>query len=308
MNLDKSLLFPKNIPHKWSELSYAGVSRVPFGVETEAYSWPLFYLRRNAEGKFIDPEGEPIAFEIRNPERSVDFAGLQLSIVRDTLKNITRHQILVAKYWDEGPPTKQFTPIIDRLIDTYSLSAPQAARVLGAVQAGLNDALVVCWYFKYLWDIPRPNQLDQNLTTITCTPNHPSYPAGHAVVAGCAEVILSYFFAPERSRLHELAEECAESRLYAGVHYPIDNDEGLRLGRQIGQITVSVLKKQQSSSGCLIDYPILENRQAQLPPPPYQQAIPYPRPGFCESKTIPTLAAEDSLFPEFKDPASTEPI
>jgi hypothetical protein len=37
-------------------------------------------------------------------------------------------------------------------------------------------------------------------------------------------------------------EQCAQSRLYAGVHFKVDNDEGLRLGRQIGGIVVRVLR------------------------------------------------------------------
>jgi hypothetical protein len=34
----------------------------------------------------------------------------------------------------------------------------------------------------------------------------------------------------------EAAEEAALSRLYAGIHYPFDNDTGLAQGRCIGQI------------------------------------------------------------------------
>ena len=62
---------------------------------------------------------------------------------------------------------------------------------------------------------------------------------------GCAEVILSYFFPPESARLKNIMEQCAQSRLYAGVHFKVDNDEGLRLGGQIGGgIVVRVLRAQ----------------------------------------------------------------
>lgn len=136
-------------------------------------------------------------------------------IVEQTLENLTPTQIEIARYWGDGPPTKQFTPIIDRLVDTYGFSASRSARVLAAVQAAINDVLAVTWYYKYLWDIARPDQLDQNLASLLCTPKFPTYPAGHAVVAGCAQVLLSYFFPPEAERLKELAEQCALSRLYA---------------------------------------------------------------------------------------------
>ncbi|MBU4554797.1 MAG: hypothetical protein KKG26_07585 [Firmicutes bacterium] len=110
--------------------------------------------------------GNPIAFQIRQPDAGIDFEGEQLEVARRTLKHLTPNQVLIAKYWGTGPPTKQWTPIIDILIDTYGINAPRAARILGAA----------------------------------------------------------------------LAEECTVSRLYAGVHFPIDNEEGLRLGRQLERL------------------------------------------------------------------------
>lgn len=266
-----------NVPRRWSMLSYAGEERVPPAEEPAAGSWPTYFLKHDNNGNFTDSNGKTIAFKIRQPDLSIDFEGKQLDIVKETLENLTREQYIIAKYWGSGPATKQWTPIIDILIDTYKISAPKAARILAAVQAGLNDAFVVTWYFKYLWNIARPNQLDQDLVTALPTPRHPSYPSGHATIAGCAQVILTYFFKAEADRLEELAEECAVSRLYAGVHYPIDNEEGLSLGRQIGQIIVAELDKQYSKDYNSIDYPISESRHAQLPPPPYKQVIPFPK-------------------------------
>lgn len=107
--------------------------------------------------------------------------------------------------------------------------------------------------------IARPNQFDQDLATILSTPLYPSYPSVHAAVAGCAQNVLSYFFEGESQRLKELAEECAKSRLYAGVNFPIDNEQGLRLGRQIGDIVVSILDMQYDGEYSRIDYPITSN-------------------------------------------------
>jgi hypothetical protein len=107
------------------------------------------------------------------------------------------------------------------------------------------------------------------------------------VVQGCAEKILSYFFPTESHRLKALAEECAQSRVYAGVHYPVDVSEGLRLGRQLGGIVVDILKEQKDKDNTKIDQPILDNRHAVLPPPPYEQVIPFPRERNCSSKLDP---------------------
>lgn len=36
------------------------------------------------------------------------------------------------------------------------------------------------------------------------------------------------------SNFDELALECANSRLYGGIHYPMDNSKGLQQGKAIG--------------------------------------------------------------------------
>lgn len=263
-----------NIPRRWSELSYTGETRVPASIAARAGSWPTFFLRHNSSGEFIDAKGNPISFAIRQPD-SFSFDE-QLSAVKNVLNSITQDQIKIAKYWGEGPAAKQWVPIVDILIDTYHIGSPWAERIWGATQAGANDAMVVTWHLKYLWDVARPNQLDQNLTTILPTPKHPSYPAGHAVVAGCYQAILSYFFTPEAERLGQLAEECTVSRLYAGVHYPADLEQGLRLGRQIGSLVTAVLEGHQDMDNVRIDYPIINGLHAKLPPPPYEQVIHIP--------------------------------
>ncbi|QUH25252.1 vanadium-dependent haloperoxidase [Serpentinicella alkaliphila] len=271
---------------KWYQLPYAGETERPKGIDPAAGSWPLYYIRRNRKGQFISSDGKLIKFDIENPD-NIDFCK-ELALVKKTLRNVTKHQKVIADYWGDGPATKQWTPIIDRLVDTYNLSPAQSARVIAAVQAGINDAFVVTWYFKYLWEIPRPNQLDHNLLTVICTPKFPAYPSGHSVISGTAEVILSYFFPTEAEKLKELAEENSISRLYGGVHFLADINEGLRLGRQIGRIIVDILRGQFDSNGKLIYEPVLKPLHAELNPPPYEQVIPYtPRARLCDLPLLP---------------------
>lgn len=288
--------FHKNVPRKWSMLSYAGVKRVPQSEDPKAGSWPTYYINRNQNGKFVDVYGNPIAFRIRQPDSSIDFEGEQLNIVKETIQNISKKQRRIARYWGTGPATKQWTPIIDILIDTYNITAPRAARILAVTQNALNDAFVIAWYFKYLWKVARPNQFDQKLATILCTPLHPTYPSGHATIAGCAEIVLGYFFEADKSRLKELAKECAESRLYAGVHFPIDNEQGLILGRQIGNIVVSIIDKQYDEDQSHIDYPIIDSKNPKLPPPPYKQVISYKGSPKCNSKLVHDECDSDDKF------------
>lgn len=258
-------------PPKWSKLNKGDVTP----VHPKAGSWPMYYFRLNWLGQFTDSHGHLVHFKIKNPY-FIDFKGTELDMVKSTIEGLTYDERDMAKYYGFGPPTKQWTPVIDRLIDTYEVTPPQAARIIAISQAAINDALVITWRIKYLTDIARPNQLDQLLKTVIPTPSFPAYPSGHATMSGCAEVILSYFFPKEASRLREIAEENAQSRLFAGVHFKADNDQGLRLGRQIAEHILKPVKKQKDSSNNPVDEPFQENKKAILPPPPYTQVISFP--------------------------------
>lgn len=277
---------PVNLPRNWSLLSYPGEVRVPGGIDSNAGWWYLYFIKRYNNEGFTTVEGKPISFNILHPS-SINFDD-ELLIVKEILENLTKEKKLIAEYWGDGPATKQWTPIIDRLIDTYGLGPVYAARVLAAVQAGINDAFIITWYYKYLWDVPRPCQLDQSMLTEICTPKFPAYPSGHAVISGTAEVILSYFFPAESDELKQLAEENGNSRLYGGVHYPSDISEGLRLGRQIGEIIVDILKNQSDINQVRIDSIKNTDLQADIQPYPYKQAIPYPsRARSCDLPLLP---------------------
>ncbi|MGB7999868.1 MAG: vanadium-dependent haloperoxidase, partial [Anaerobacillus sp.] len=240
--------------------------------------------RNKPPGRFETLNGRLIRLEVKSPT-SIDWDD-ELSKVKHTLKHITPKQVKLAEYWGTGVASKQWTPIIDKLIDTYGVTAPRAARILAAVSAGMNDAFTTTWYLKYRWDVARPNQLDHDLSTVLCTPRHPTYPSGHATIAGATSEILAYFFPGERERLQELAQECADSRLYAGVHFPVDNEEGMRLGKQVGSIVAAELSREENRDHSLIDVPYHENLYAKLSPPPYKQVIDYTFKNKCDSTTI----------------------
>lgn len=229
-----------------------------------ACSWPLFFLKRSRQGTFLDPYGRELKLMIKHPHR-VDFEQ-ELTIVQDTLKTLSPSQIKIARYYGEGVPTKQWIPVLDHLVDTYEIPATFAARIFANFHAAINDIIIVTWCLKYVWDVARPIQYDQTLKTILPTPCHPSYPSGHATVAGCAEVMLSYYFPKEANKLKQIAEECTVSRLYAGVHFPSDNEEGLQLGRYIGRVIVNRLKDNLDGNCDLIDTPVTSFRDAIIIP------------------------------------------
>lgn len=226
---------------RWTEHPYPG-ERIPPKGSPEAAYWPMFFISRGRENEFLDPFRQRINWRIKNPN-DIDWEA-ELFIVEQTLTSLTPQQRRIAQYWGTGELTEKITTMIFGLAKKYRLASPNVARVLGYSHAAINDVFVITWFFKYLWDVARPNQYGRNLPAVLSTPRFPSYPSAHATVAGCTEIILSYFFPPDSSRIKKAMEESAESRLYAGVHFKVDNNEGLRLGRQIGEMVVRLLRAQ----------------------------------------------------------------
>jgi hypothetical protein len=226
---------------RWSEYPYPEESIPPKGYPEPAYL-SMFFILRRTNNDFLDLFHQRINWRIKHPN-NIDW-GTELSIVQQTLKSLTPQQIHIAQYWGTGELTEKITTMIFRFAEKYKLGSPNTARVLGYYHAAINDTCVMTWFFKYLWDVARPVQFDRNLSTILFTPRFPAYPSAHATMAGCSEVVLSYFFPSESSRIKKAMEESAQSRLYAGVHFKVDNDEGLGLGRQIGELVVNQLRVQ----------------------------------------------------------------
>ncbi|MFB5661300.1 vanadium-dependent haloperoxidase [Alteribacillus sp. HJP-4] len=269
---------------RWSNTPYAGEAAAPNDPVTPlAGSWPMFYMKKK-DGNYLGPTGQKVKLPIVPPDQ-IDF-DKELTKVQRTIKNLTPNQKKIGIYYGSGVPTKQWTPVIDRLIDTYGVSPTYAARILAVVQAAINDTMIIVWDLKYRWDVARPNQFDQKLKTLLCTPRFPTYPSGHATMSGCTQVILSYFFPGEAAKLKKIAHDNALSRLYAGVHFPSDNEEGIRLGRYIGSLIVDHLKTQRSNDSHPIDQPYRDFNNGDIFPVDYQQFIPFNFPDTCSSLVI----------------------
>ena len=125
---------------------------------------------------------------------------------------------------------------------------------------GLNDASVKTWEAKYKYHLERPETYIQRIIQSRWQPLHdspsfPAYPSGHSTFGATAAAILSKTFGEpfkmtdnsHKGRkeflgeprtfnsFKEMAIENALSRMYLGVHYRIDCEEGLRVGELIGE-------------------------------------------------------------------------
>jgi membrane-associated phospholipid phosphatase len=123
-----------------------------------------------------------------------------------------------------------------KLLDSgTTFDPPASARVLATLNVAYQDATIACFDAKYTYWYIRPSQLDPRLKPVFPPPNHPSYPAAHGCLSTAAATVLAAFFPRDREHLLALADEAAEARIWAGIHYRFDIDAGETLGREVAE-------------------------------------------------------------------------
>jgi membrane-associated phospholipid phosphatase len=160
-----------------------------------------------------------------------------LEEVRRVARQRTAEQTKIAQLWDSSDPWDRWNDVASATIRRHRLSDDAAARVLAVLNAAASDAIIACFEAKYHYWTIRPSQADTTLVLADSVglPNFPSYPSGHACSAGAFEGTLAYFFPEDHAEFARIAEEQAMSRLYGGIHYRFDNDQGLALGRAVAR-------------------------------------------------------------------------
>lgn len=163
-----------------------------------------------------------------------------LEEVRRVARERTPEQTRIAQLWNSADPWARWNEIASDALLRNRTSDAEAARVLAVLNVAASDAVVACFEAKYHYWTIRPSQVDTTLVLADSVslPNFPSYPSGHACSAGAFDAVLGHFFPEERAEFTRIAEEQAMSRLYGGIHYRFDDDDGLALGRVVGRHAV----------------------------------------------------------------------
>lgn len=100
-------------------------------------------------------------------------------------------------------------------------------------------------YYKALWNVPRPNQVEPRLRNFIAAPAHASYPSNHAFQSFALAFVMSRALPehPGSGQLFVSARRIAENREWAGVHYACDTEAGHTLARMILPVLENVLEK-----------------------------------------------------------------
>ncbi|MFI5403887.1 MAG: vanadium-dependent haloperoxidase, partial [Planctomycetota bacterium] len=182
--------------------------------------------------------------------------------VYDAVVDATPEQKDIAFFWadDPGPtstPPGHWVNIVSLLAVDDDLTLTVAAEAYARVGLAVGDAFIGCWRAKYVHNVIRPisyiqTYLDDQWTSLVGTPPFPTYTSGHSTVSGAAATVLAGLFGTRRftdwthtprgipprffDSFEDAAQEAADSRLYGGIHYRFDNEEGLFHGQRIGQL------------------------------------------------------------------------
>ncbi|MBP6827763.1 MAG: phosphatase PAP2 family protein [Saprospiraceae bacterium] len=165
-----------------------------------------------------------------------------LNELRDMVKNRTREQFRITTYWADGVGTYTPPGHWDRraaeLIYEKQFNELRSARAMALVNTALQDAGVACWDTKYFYLLPRPTEVDPDVTTATGIPNFPAYTSGHSTFSAAGAEVLSYLFPDHATDLLAMAKEASNSRIYGCIHYRFDCEIGLEHGKKIGDFAI----------------------------------------------------------------------
>lgn len=164
--------------------------------------------------------------------------------LKDIQDNLTTEQRRIANFWADGlgtyTPPGHWNRIAAEEILKRRYSPLRTARTFAYMNMAIMDAGIACWDAKYYYHYPRPSQAVPGFKTILGIPNFPSYTSGHSMFSAAAATVLGHIFPEGKAQFDAQAEEAALSRIYGGIHFRFDAEEGIETGRLVGNYSVVV--------------------------------------------------------------------
>jgi membrane-associated phospholipid phosphatase len=123
--------------------------------------------------------------------------------------------------------------------DGLDQNPPRAARVYALIAAAMFDAFIASQDGKFAYWYLRPHQNDPAIVPIFPVPNFPSYPSNHSTFSAARSEVLAYLFPAHADFIRAVGKEAGDSRIWAGIHYPMDNVAGVQLGKSVAQTFIA---------------------------------------------------------------------
>jgi hypothetical protein len=208
------------------------------------------------------PAGPPL---LTSEAYAKDFQEVK-SIGGKTSTERTPEQTQIARYWYEGSP-QGWNRITRVVAAARHLDLWEHARLLALVNLAMADGFIAGFNTRYYFNFWRPvtairfADTDGNSSTapdpewesFLNTPPVPDYPSTHSVLGGAAAGALAEYFGMDQvafamtsgapfagltrsfTSFSQAAQENADSRVYAGIHFRTACRDGIALGQKIGR-------------------------------------------------------------------------
>lgn len=163
------------------------------------------------------------------------------------------------------PAVQVYNPAARQVSAEQGKTLSQNARIFALISMAVSDGLVSSMETKYFYNRWRPVTAirsgdtdgnrktvpDPNWLPLITTPPFPSYPSAHASAGGAARFVLEHLYGKDGfyvtltsptapgvtlyyTAWKQITDDIDDARIYGGIHFRFDQEEGARQGRSVG--------------------------------------------------------------------------
>ncbi len=268
----ESYLDPFQLPY---ELELDDYCWVPTNEANQHPVAPYWMNNRSFISGSTD-NSQPTAHLPFSTDTESEFYGQAMDVYNQVTNLNTDEERTIAEYWADDPfatctPSGHTFNILSQLLSESNSTLEKTAVGIAMMSVAENDAFISCWKSKYDYVLLRPvtyiqEYIDPAFETVIGTPPFPAYTSGHSAEIGAGTKVLIHLFTDESGdyeftdlsqmqygfsarsfdNFYDMANECALSRFYGGIHYEMDNSKGLDLGFAVGDAVVDQISWPQN--------------------------------------------------------------
>jgi hypothetical protein len=170
----------------------------------------------------------------------------QLDMVHAAVQARDARWVAQINFWGGAPGTEAPAGIWQNFLWTqvgpaFTTDDVAYSRVQSILARTIADGFMECWKVKYQYWTARPDMVDATVRPSMKDPPFPGYVSGHSTISAAAATVLGHLFPDQAEVFLRGAQEARDSRLYAGIHFDVDNQQGFLLGQKIGETINGVL-------------------------------------------------------------------
>ncbi len=164
--------------------------------------------------------------------------------IKQCQARLTPEQRQAIYYWGgkEGPTSGNWFAIANQYLKEKPMSLPDFLLTRALLAMSYTDSMIAAFDSKYTYWVARPHMRDPAIVQIIVCPKHPSYPSAHSVTSATAATILTFLFPEDKQKWRQLAIQAGNSRIWAGLHFMYDNEQGFIQGEKVGSTIIEQLK------------------------------------------------------------------